>query len=64
MISRISIIPWPSKFTSTISYIEMDMDTTGMGMLVVSVYIRYGAVLFKGAVQLKLFPETKIKPFE
>jgi len=25
---------------------------------------KYGAVLFKGAAQLKLFPETKIKPFK
>jgi len=25
---------------------------------------KYGVVLFDGAVQLKLFPETKIKPFK
>jgi len=47
-----------------LAYIEIDMDTTGMGMLVISAYIRYGAVLFKSAIQLKLFPETKKKPFE
>ena len=29
-----------------------------------SVFKKYGVVPFKGAVQLKLFPETKIKPFE
>ena len=40
------------------------MDTTGIGTPVISVYKSYGAVLFKGVVQLKLFPETKIKPFE
>jgi len=39
------------------------MNTTGMGTLV-HVYKSYGAVLFEGAVQLKLFTETKIKPFE
>ena len=42
----------------------MDMGITGMGTLVMSVYKSYGAVLFEGVVQLKLFPETKIKPFE
>ena len=31
---------------------------------VISAYKRYGAVLFKGAAQLKLFPEKKIKPFK
>lgn len=43
---------------------EIDVNTTGMGTLVISVYKRYGAVLFEDAVQLKLFPVTKIKPFE
>ena len=41
----------------------MEMDTIGMGTLVMSIYKSYGVVLIKGAVQLKLFPETKIKPF-
>jgi len=40
------------------------MDTTGMETLVISIYQSYGAVLFEGAVQLKLFLETKLKPFE
>ena len=40
------------------------MDTSGMGVLVISVYKKYGAVLFEGAVQLKLFPEIRIKPFK
>jgi len=31
----------------------MDMNTAGMGTLAISVCKRYGAVLFKGAVQLK-----------
>jgi len=47
-----------------LTYIEMDMNTSGMGTLVINVYKKYGAVLFEGAVQLKLFPETRIKPFE
>ena len=34
------------------------MDTTGIGTPVISVYKSYGAVLFEGVVQLKLFPET------
>jgi len=41
----------------------MDMNTSGMGALVINVYKKYGVVLFDGAVQLKLFPETRIKPF-
>ena len=40
------------------------MNTSGMGVLVISVYKKYGAVLFEGAVQLILFPETTIKSFE
>ena len=40
------------------------MNSSGMGLLVISVYKNYGAVLFEGAVQLALFPETRIKPFE
>ena len=40
------------------------MNTSGMGVLVISVYKKYGAVLIEGAVQLTLFPETRIKPFE
>jgi len=40
------------------------MNILGMGVLVISVYKKYGAVLFEGAVQLTLFPETRIKPFE
>ena len=59
IISAILIVSWLFKFTRTVStYIKMDMDTRGMRVLVISVYIRYGAV------QLKLFPETKIKSFE
>jgi len=42
----------------------MDMNTTGMGALLISVCKKYGAVLFEGAMQLTLFPETRIKPFE
>ena len=42
----------------------MEMDTTGMETLVISIYQSYGAVLFEFAVQLKLFSETKLKPFE
>jgi len=41
-----------------LTFIEMEMDTTGMGILVISVYRSYGAVLFEGVLQLKLFPET------
>ena len=40
------------------------MNISGMGALVISVYKKYGAVLFKGAVQFTLFPEARIKPFE
>ena len=36
------------------------MNTSGMGVLVISVYKKYGAVLFKDAVELILFPETRI----
>ena len=36
------------------------MDTTAMGTLVISIYKSYGVVLFEGAVQLKLFPETNL----
>ena len=42
----------------------MNMNTSGMGALVTSVYKKYGAVLFEGVVQFTLFPETRIKPFE
>jgi len=42
----------------------MDMKTKGMGTLVISVYKKYGAILFEGVEQLILFPETKIKPFK
>ena len=42
----------------------MDMNTSGMKTLVISVYKKYGAVLFKGVAQLKLFPETTIKHLE
>jgi len=42
----------------------MDINISGMGALVISVYKKYGAVLFKGAIQLTLFPETRIKPFK
>ena len=34
------------------------MNTSGITTLVISVYKKYSAV------QLKIFPETKIKPFE
>jgi len=40
------------------------MNTSGRGALFISVYKKYGAVLFKGAVKLTLFPEKRIKPFE
>jgi len=40
------------------------MNISGMGVLVISVLKKYGAVLFEGAVQFTLFPETRIKPFE
>ena len=40
------------------------MNTNGEGTLVIIVYKRYGAVQFEGAVQLKLFPETRVKPFK
>ena len=40
------------------------MNTSGMGVLVIIVYKKYGAVLFEGAVQLTLLPETRIKRFE
>ena len=40
------------------------MNTSGIGALVISVYKKYGAVLFEGVIQLTLFPETRIKPFE
>jgi len=35
-----------------------------MKTLVVIVNKRYGAALFEGTAQLKLFSETKIKPFK
>ena len=47
-----------------LTYIEMDMNISGVGALVISVYKKYGPVLFEGAVQLTLFPETRIKPFK
>ena len=34
-----------------------------LGTPLISVYKRYGVVLFEGVVQLKLFSETEIKPF-
>jgi len=40
------------------------MNTSGMEALVISVYKKYDVVLFEGVVQLTLFPETRIKPFE
>jgi len=40
------------------------MNTSGMGALLISVHKMYGAVLFEDAVQLTLFPEARIKPFE
>ena len=36
------------------------MNTSGMGALVISILKKYGVVLFKGAVQLTLFPETRV----
>ena len=62
IIYGISIVSWASKFITTISY--LDIIITGMKTLVISVCKKYGMVIFEGAVQLKLFPETKIKPFE
>ena len=47
-----------------LTYIEMDMNTSGMEALVINVYKKYGVVLFEGAVQFTLFPEARIKPFE
>jgi len=38
----------------------MDMNTSGMGALLISVYEKYGTVLFEGTIQLIL---SKIKPF-
>ena len=38
------------------------MNTSGIGALVISVYKKYGVVLFEGAVQLTLFSETRINP--
>jgi len=41
------------------------MNTSSMGALVIAKCLqKYGMVLFEGAVQLALFLETKIKPFE
>ena len=40
------------------------MNNLGMEALVVSVYKRYGALLFEDAVQLQLFLATSIKPFK
>ena len=37
------------------------MYTSGMGVLVISVYKTYDA---EGVVQLTVFPETRMKPFE
>ena len=31
-----------------LTYIEMDMNTSGIGALLISVYKKYGAVLFEG----------------
>ena len=42
----------------------MDMNTSGMGALVISVYRTFGAVLIEGAVQVTFYPETRIKHFE
>ena len=55
----ISIISWPrlSSPGLFLTYIEMDMNTSGIRALVISVYKKYGAVLVEGAVQLTLFPE-------
>ena len=47
-----------------LTYIEMDMNTTGIGTLVISVYKKYGAVQLEDVVWLKLSTETKIKPFK
>jgi len=55
--SGISIVSWPSELTRTISYLCMRA-------LVISVYKKYGVVLFEGAVQLTLLPEIRIKPFK
>jgi len=41
----------------------MNMNTSRMVALVISVYKKYSAVLFNGAVPLTLF-ETRIKPFK
>ena len=35
----------------------MDMNTSGMRALVITVHKKYSAVLFEGVVQLTLFPE-------
>jgi len=40
------------------------MNASGMGVLVINVYKKYGVVLFEGVVQLTLFPETRVKSFE
>ena len=53
IISGILIISWLCLFTRTVSYIEMDMDTIGIGTLIISVYKSYGAVLFKGAARVE-----------
>ena len=37
------------------------MNTLGMGVLVISVYKKYGAVLLEGVVQLTLFPKTTLR---
>jgi len=43
----------------------MDMNTQGLKIpCSVKCLQKYGAVLFEGAIQLKLFLETKIKLFE
>lgn len=47
-----------------LSHIEMDVNTSGMGTLVINVYKRYDALLFKGAVQLKLFAKKMIQSFK
>jgi len=54
------MVSWLSKLTKLfLTYIEMDKNTSGMGALVISVYEKYGVVLFEGAVQLTtLFPKT------
>ena len=46
-----------------LTYIKMDMNTTGIGTLVIGLYKGYGVVLFEGGVYY-LFPETKTKPLE